>query len=73
VKNTTAGAISVTVATQRASNYGDMTNLVVSVPATSERTIGVYDVGRFAADVDGLAVITAATQPAGLTFAALRT
>lgn len=57
VRNNSAAATTVTIATQRASNYGDSPNVAVVVPSGQHRKIAVSDSARFAA-ADGLAVIT---------------
>lgn len=58
VKNAGASAVTVTIDSKVLSNYGTDVDIAVSVPASSERMIGVFDIGRFSDLNTGLANIT---------------
>jgi hypothetical protein len=47
VKNGGVAAITVTIDSKQLSNYGTDVDITVSIPAGSERVIGLLDTGRF--------------------------
>src|SRR3972149_5289353 len=57
VKNGGASPITVTIDSKVLSNYGTDVDIVVSIPATSEKIIGLFDAVRFD-DAFGIANIT---------------
>jgi hypothetical protein len=69
LKNPTGGALTVTIVSQQLCNQGVQHNLVVAIPAASERVIGPIPASRFA-DANGLAQMT--YSAVGFTVAVLR-
>lgn len=59
VKNGSAGALTVTVVTPKATEYGaDIADTAVSIPAAGERVIGPFPYQHYANPADGKADIT---------------
>lgn len=71
VKNGSAGALTVTVVTPGTIADLAVADVVVSVPATSERFIGPFPAQHFADPTDGLAAVTYSGVTT-LTIAALK-
>ncbi len=71
VKNSGTAAQTVTVASPTPSNYGDVRNVTVSVPAGGEVAIGPFDKNRFDDDQGRVRVSYGAVT--GVTVAALGT
>ena len=47
VKNASATAVNVTVDSKALSNYGTDVDIIISIPATGEKVLGPFEVGRF--------------------------
>ena len=66
-KNSSGGAINVEVDSIQACNQGFDHNMVASVPASGELTLGPFPVGRF-----GSPVVVTTPTPASITYAVVR-
>lgn len=57
VKNASASVVTVTIDSKKLSNYGTDVDIVISVPAGGEKTMGTFDPIRFDSDL-GIANIS---------------
>jgi hypothetical protein len=71
-KNASGGSLTVTVDSVTPCNYGSDHDLVVAIPAGSERMIGPLPASRFASPTTGLVSVTY-SGVTSLTVAAIRT